>query len=176
MRAAVALRIFTLATALALIAVSVVLLLESARADAKPSVQLNVDQATPREVDETVQQAIARDYASAWQALATALANNNVAALNGNFIGFAQDKLTHRIQDQQQTGLKTRIVDRGHKVDAIFYSTDGAAIELRDTATLETEILEGNTVIHTDRAEVHFYVVMTGAEDRWKVRVLESTE
>jgi hypothetical protein len=145
-------------------------------ADVKPAVQLNVDHATPREVDDTVQQAIARDYASAWQALASALNNNNVAALNDNFIGFAQDKLTHRIHDQQQAGLKTRIIDRGHKVDAIFYSTDGAAIELRDTATLETEILEGNTVVHSDQAQVHFYVVMTGAEDRWKVRVLESTK
>jgi hypothetical protein len=169
-----ALRVLTFATALALIAVSVALLLGGVHADAKPAVQLNVDQSAPREVDDLVQQAIARDYASAWQALASALSSNNPGALNDNFVGFAQDKLTHRIQDQQQAGLKTRIVDRGHKVDAIFYSTDGAAIELRDTATLETEILEGNTVIHSDRAQVHFYVVMTGAEDRWKVRVMES--
>ena len=34
----------------------------------------------------------------------------------------------------------------------------------------------GATVLHTDRAELHFYVVMTGAEDRWKVRVMESAE
>jgi len=69
---------------------------------------------------------------------------------------------------------KTRIIDRGHRVEAVFYSTDGAAIELRDIATLDTEILDGNTVLHSDSAQVHFYVVMTGAEDRWKVRVLES--
>lgn len=183
-----ALRVLAFAAAIALLAVSFALLLwvspeskavapigvETVQADGKPSVQLNVDQATPREVDDTVQQAIARDYSSAWQALAVALKNNNPAALNDNFIGFAQEKLTHRIQGQQQAGLKTRIVDRGHKVDAIFYSTDGAAIELRDTATLDTEILEGNTVLHSDRAQVHFYLVMTGAEDRWKVRVLES--
>lgn len=173
---AVAVRVFAFVTALALIAVSVALLLETVQADARPSVQLSVDQATPREVDDTVQQAIARDYASAWKALGSALNNNNVAALNDNFIGFAQEKLAHRIQDQLQAGLKTRIVDRGHKVDAVFYSTDGAAIELRDTATLETQILEGNTVLHSDQAQVRFYVVMTGAEDRWKVRVLESQQ
>ena len=167
-------RALQFAVGIAVVLCAFMVLVERTHADAKPSVNLNVDQATPREVDENVQQAIARDYASAWQALAAALANNNPAALNDNFIGFAQDKLIQRIQDQQQSGLKTRIVDRGHQVDAVFYSTDGAAIELRDTATLETQILEGNTVIHTDRAQVHFYIVMTGAEDRWKVRVMES--
>src|SRR5215470_6362927 len=101
---AVVLRLFAVATALALIAVSVALLVQ---ANVKPPVQLNVDQATPREVDDPVQQAIARDYASAWQALASALNNNNATALNDNFVGFAQEKLTHRIQDQQQTGIKT---------------------------------------------------------------------
>ena len=159
-----------------IVAGCVLVFLESTHADAKPSVQLNVNQATPREVDDTVEQAIARDYASAWQALASALNNNNVAGLNDNFVGFAQDKLTRRIHEQQQAGLQTRIVDRGHKVDAIFYSTDGSAIELRDTATLETEILEGGTVIHSDQSQVHFYVILTGAEDRWKVRVMESRE
>jgi len=65
-------------------------------------------------------------------------------------------------------------VDRGHKVEAIFYSLDGSAMELHDQAILETQILDGNTVIHSDRAAIQYYVVMTGAEDRWKVRVLES--
>jgi hypothetical protein len=31
-------------------------------------------------------------------------------------------------------------------------------------------------VIYSDHAQVHYYAVMTGAEDRWKVRVLESAE
>jgi hypothetical protein len=169
-------RAVNIAIGLAMLAVSTIVFLERTHADSRPSVQLNVDQATPREVDDTVQQAIMRDYASAWQALASALNNNNAGALSDNFVGFAQENLLHRIQDQQQAGLKTRIVDRGHKLEALFYSTDGAAIELRDTATLETEILEGNTVIHSDRAQVRFYVVMTGAEDRWKVRVLGAGE
>ena len=169
-------RALELAVALVIVLCAAMLFVGRTHAEAKPSVRLNVERAAPREVDDTVQQAIARDYASAWQALAAALAANHPAALNDNFIGFAQDKLLRRIQDQQRAGLTTRIVDHGHQVEAIFYSIDGAAMELRDTATLETEILEGNTVIHSDRTEVHFYVVMTGAEDRWKVRVLESAE
>lgn len=141
----------------------------------KPLVQLNVERAVPRDVDDSVRQAIVRDYSSAWQAFNTALADNNPGVLNDSFIGFALDKLTQRVKDQQGNGLRTRLVDRGHQVQAIFYSLDGSAIELRDQATLETEILDGNTVIYSDRAKIQFYAVMTGAEDRWKVRVLESS-
>ena len=149
-------------------------LLQAAAANPKPKVELDVDHAVPRDVDDAVRQAIIRDYSSAWLAIGAALADNNVSPLNDNFIGFALDKLTQRVTDQQHAGLKTRLTDRGHKVDAIFYSLDGSAIELRDTVTIDTQVVDGNTVLHSDRAEIHYYVVMTGAEDRWKVRVLES--
>jgi hypothetical protein len=162
---------FTIVLALALWASMV---LPQGTQNTKPAVQLNVDHATPREVSDTVQQALVRDYSAAWQSLATALADNNAGALNDTFIGYAQDQLTQRIKDQQQAGLRTHIVDRGHNVEAVFYSTEGAAIELRDTATLETQILDGETVIHSERAQVRYYVIMTGAEDRWKVRVMEN--
>ena len=145
-------------------------------ADTKPAIQINVDNAAPRQVDDSVQQAIARDYSAAWQSLESALANNNAGALKEDFIGFALDKLTQRVKDQRQAGLRTRIVDRGHKVDAIFYSIDGSAIELKDMVTLDTEILDGDTVLHSDRAQIQYFAIMTGAEDRWKVRVLESAE
>jgi hypothetical protein len=145
---------------------------QSTSADARPVVELGVEHTVPRAVNETVQQAVKRDYASAWQALETALANNNTAALNDNFVGFAQDHLARRIQDQRQTGLSTRIVDLGHRVEAVFYSPEGAAIELEDSATLETQILDGDTVIHSERTHIRYYAILTGAEDRWKVRVL----
>ena len=150
-------------------------LLKHILADTKPSVQLEVKNAQPREVEDVTQNAIVRDYTLAWQAISTALANNSLQPLNDNFAGFALDKLTQRVKDQKQNGLTTRIVDHGHKVDAIFYSPDGAAIELRDTASIETQVLDGGTVIHSDQAQIQYYAVMTGAEDRWKVRVLEST-
>lgn len=163
-------------TAGLVMAISVSLLIERTRADARPAIELRLAQSVPRAVDETVQQAVVRDYSAAWQALHVALVNNNAAALNDNFVGFALNKLARRVQDQQQAGLKTSIVDRGHKVDVVFYSPDGAAIELSDTATFDTEILDGKTVIHSDRAQIHYFAVMTGAEDRWKVRVLESAK
>jgi len=150
-------------------------LLKHIFADTKPAVQLNVKNAQPREVEDVTQNAIVRDYTLAWQAIGTALANNTLQPLNENFAGFALYKFTQRVKDQKQSGLTTRIIDHGHKVDAIFYSPDGAAIELKDTASIETQVLDGSTVIHSDQAQIHYYAVMTGAEDRWKVRVLEST-
>ena|SRR5215831_10187228 len=151
-------------------------LLEKVLADNRPAIQINVERAAPRRVDDNVQQAIVRDYSAAWQSLASALATNNDSALKDDFIGYALDKLTQRVKDQRQSGLTTRIVDRGHQVEAIFYSQDGSAMQLRDRATLETEILEGATVIHTERTQLTYYVIMTGAEDRWKVRVLDNAE
>jgi hypothetical protein len=167
-------RILILTLGVALAISGAVPLLQRILADGKPSVQLNVKNAQPREVEDVTQNAILRDYTLAWQALSTALANNTLQPLNENFSGFALDKLVQRVKDQKEHGLTTRIIDRGHKVEALFYSPDGAAIELKDTATIETQVLDGGTVIHSDQAQIQYYAVMTGAEDRWKVRVLES--
>lgn len=162
------------AVATALAACVAVPLLMWAFADSKPSVQLNADNARPRQVEEVTQNAILRDYTLAWQAMNTALANNTTAPLNDNFVGFALEKLTQRVKDQQHQGLKTRIIDGGHQVDAIFYSKDGSAIELRDTADIETQVLDGSTIIHSDKGQIQYLAVMTGAADRWQIRVLES--
>lgn len=168
-------RILILTTGVVLAISGAVPLLKHIFADTKPAVQLNVKNAQPREVEDVTQNAIVRDYTLAWQAISTSLANNTLQPLNENFAGFALDKFTQRVKDQKQNGLTTRIIDHGHKVDAIFYSQDGAAIELKDTASIETQVLDGGTVIHSDQSQIHYYAVMTGAEDRWKVRVLEST-
>lgn len=168
-------RILILLCGVALAISGAVPLLQRIFADTKPAVQLTTDHAQPRQLEDITQKAILRDYTAAWQAIATALENNTLQPLNENFSGFALDKLTQRVKDQKQHGLNTRIIDHGHKVDAIFYSPDGAAIELKDTASIETQVLDGGKVIHSDQAQIHYYAVMTGAEDRWKVRVLESS-
>jgi hypothetical protein len=167
-------RILVLSVGVALALSGVVPLLIRALADAKPSIEVNFDNTGPRQVEDTTQKAIVRDYSAAWQAIAAALANNNQAPLRQNFAGFALDQLTQRVKDQQSNGVKTRIIDHGHKVEAIFYSKDGSAMQLRDTASIETQVLEGDTVIHSDQAQIQYYAVMTSAEDRWKLRVLES--
>lgn len=168
-------RILVLMCGLALAVSGGVPLLNRIFADTKPEVQLTVKDAQPRDVEDVTQTAIQRDYTAAWQGISTALANNTLKPLNDNFSGFALEKLTQRVKDQKQQGITTRIIDHGHKVNAIFYSQDGSAIELKDTATIETQVLAGGKIIHSDQAQIHYYAVMTGAEDRWKVRVLESS-
>lgn len=169
------LRILILTCGIALAVSGGAPLLKRILADTKPAVQLTTNNAQPRDVEDVTENSVRRDYTAAWQALSTALANNTLQPLNDNFSGFALDKLTQRVKDQKELGLSTRIIDRGHKVDAIFYSPDGSAIELKDTASIETQVLDGGKVIHSDQAQIHYYAVMTGAEDRWKVRVLESS-
>src|ERR1700749_1635520 len=169
-------RILVLTAGVAIALSGAVPLLKHIFADTKPVVQLNVKNVQPRELEDVTQNAILRDYTLAWQAIGNSLANNSLQPLNENFSGFALDQLSQRVKDQKEHGLTTRIIDHGHKVDAIFYSPDGAAIELKDTASIETQVLDGGTVIHSDQAQIKYYAVMTGAEDRWNVRVLESAQ
>lgn len=168
------LRLFFLTLSIVALICCAVPALRKILADSKPNVQLNAENAAPRELEDVTQRAVTRDYTLAWQALSTALANNSTAPLKDNFVGFALDKLTQRVKDQQEHGLKTRILDHGHHVDAIFYSRDGSAVQLRDTANLEIQVLDGSTVLHSEQTKVQYLAVMTGAADRWQVRVLES--
>jgi hypothetical protein len=138
-----------------------------------PKVEINSASAKPRQLEDTTEIAIPRDYAVAWTALATALNENRVDALDAGFVGIARQKLGKAIQDQKQAGLRRRYTDRGHKLEAIFYSPEGSAMQLRDTAQLDVEILDGNTVIHREQITQPYLVLMTVAESSWKVRVLE---
>ena len=168
-------RILILSLGLTLAISGAVPLLTRILADTKPNIAVNFDNAGPREVEDTTRNAIVRDYSLAWQAITSALANNNPAPLRQNFVGFALDQFVQRVKDQQSAGIKTRIIDHGHKVDAIFYSKDGSAMQLRDTASIETQVLDGDKVIHSDQSQIEYYAIMTSAEDRWKLRVLESS-
>ncbi|HEV3042057.1 MAG TPA: hypothetical protein VHA33_30130 [Candidatus Angelobacter sp.] len=167
-------RLLVLSLGVALAISGAVPLLMRTFADSKPSIEVNFDNTGPREVEDTTQKAIVRDYTSAWQAMATALSNNDTSSLRQNLVGFALDQLTQRVKDQQSSGVKSKIIDHGHKVDAIFYSKDGSAMQLHDTVNVETQVLEGNTVIHSEQSQIQYYAIMTSAEDRWKLRVLES--
>jgi len=175
-RAAALVRIVVFGAGVAIMLSGAVPLAKRILADTKPAVHVDVSNAAPREVEDSTQEAVLRDYTAAWKGLSTALAHNSLAPLNENFTGFALNTLTARVKEQQHNGLSTRIIDHGHKIEAVFYSPDGSAIELKDTASLETQILDGSSIIHSDQAQVHYYAVLTGAEDRWKVRVLESTK
>jgi hypothetical protein len=146
---------------------------DSVFAASVPSVAINVAKAGPRPVEDTTQKAVARDYASAWQAMADALDQNRADLLGANFAGTANDKLMATIQAQGRTGLHQRIIDRGHTVDAVFYSSEGSAMELHDTARLRLQLMDGDKIVHSEDATLHYVVLLTPAENSWKVRVLE---
>ena len=103
-----------------------------------------------------------------------ALDQNRADLLSANFIGTANDKLTATIQQQTKAGLHQHIMDKGHKVEAVFYSPEGSAMELHDTARLQIDVMDGGKVVHSENATVHYVALLTAAENSWKVRVLEA--
>lgn len=138
-----------------------------------PTVELNASAAQPRQLEDVTEKAITRDYANAWKIMETALNENRTDQLGGGFAGIAQDKLEKRIEGQRASNLRTRIIDRGHKLEAIFYSPEGSALQVRDTAQLEIEYLDGSSVVHREQVTQKYLALLTVGEDRWKVRVLE---
>jgi hypothetical protein len=164
----------TLAIVTALAVFSPVQQIRSAFAATAPAVSLSVQNAAPRAVEDTTQKAIARDYATAWQAMTEALEQNRADLLAANFVGSANDTLTATIDAQRQSGLHQRIVDEGHTVDAVFYSPEGSAMEMHDTAQLQIQLLDGVNVIHSEDTTVHYVALLTAAENSWKIRVLQA--
>ncbi len=138
-----------------------------------PAVNLEVQNASPRQVEDATEKAVARDYAAAWQAMSEALDQNRSDLLGANFIGTADDKLVETIKQQKQAGLHRRYVDRGHKVQATFYSSEGSAMELHDTAQLQVQLLDGDKVVASQDVTAHYVVLMTAAENSWKIRVIQ---
>jgi len=140
---------------------------------ALPAVHLEADGLAPRPIEELTGTTIARDYALAWRYLVEALESNRSGRIDEEFVGFAKDRLTQRISEQKHAGLHVRIVDHGHHLKAVFYSTDGTAMQLLDQAQLEIQTFDGNKLIDTQNVAHKYVVLMTPGADRWYVRELE---
>lgn len=138
-----------------------------------PKVQLNADNAAGRPVEELTRASVARDYAKAWQSLARAMDQNRADLIDNDFVGIAEEKFAAAVADQAKAGLRTRYVDHGHKLDVLFYSPEGLSIELRDTAQLERQVLDGDKVVFSEQVTAHYISLMTPTEVRWKVRLLQ---
>lgn len=141
-----------------------------------PTVQLNADNVAPRPIEDRTGEVIPRDYARAWQTMTAALEQNRSDLLDGYFTGFAKENLAKLISDQKRTGVQVRYVDHGHKLDAIFYAPAGDAMQLRDQARLEIQILDDGKLIHSEQVSQSYLVLMTPGADRWLIRDLETTE
>ncbi len=138
-----------------------------------PQVRLATEGVAPRALEDTTQQAIVRDYAKAWQALSTAREQNRIDVLESAFVGTARNDIEQAVREQQKSGLRVRYVDRGHKLQAMFYSQEGSALQLRDTAAIETQVLDGDTIVDSRTSTINYVVLMTPAADHWQVRMLQ---
>ena len=141
---------------------------------ALPRVELTADNIGPRHMEDLTSKSVPRDYALAWQSLAQALEENRRDLLNGYFTGLAKEKLTQKIADQRKNGLHLRYEDRGHKLAGLFYSPSGDAMQLRDDAALQIQVVDGDKVIQTEQLTLRYMVLMTPGADRWLVRDLET--
>ena len=141
-----------------------------------PRVQLNADDVGPRQIEDLTSKSVPRDYALAWQTMEQALKENRSDLLDGYFTGFEKEELSERVKSQIKSGLETRYTDRGHKLDAIFYAPAGDAMELRDRAQLDVEILDGGKVIYEEPVNLEYIVIMTPGADRWLVRRMQAVE
>lgn len=142
-------------------------------AAATGAVQIDASHAQPRQVEDATIQHIQRDYGKAWQVLSQALSENRTEVLNGSFVGIAKDKLTQAVNEQKQEGLHRKYIDKGHKLEVVFYSVDGSALQLRDTAQVEIQLLDGDKVLHTENETLHYLALLTPTENSWQVRVLD---
>lgn len=138
-----------------------------------PEVRLDASHAAPRDVEDQTQQAVIRDYGVAWQSLERALEENRADLLAANFVGYAQERWSATVNAQRLGGLSRRVKDHGHNLEVLFYSVDGSAIQMRDTAQLEVQYLDSGKVIRSEKFTAHYITLLTPAENSWKVRILQ---
>jgi hypothetical protein len=129
--------------------------------------------AAPRAMEDTTAVAIQRDYAHAWRSLVSALEANRADLLDENFTGGARQQWQDAIHAQQRNGLSRRIIDHGHQMRVTFYSPDGSAVEAVDAADLEIEYREGDKLLSSERIQARYLVLLTPAENSWKLRILQ---
>jgi hypothetical protein len=139
-----------------------------------PRVTLSAGSLAPRPIEQRTGTAVAHDYAQAWHDLAICLDENRTDLLDDHFAGEAKRQLALRVADQKTSHLRTRYVDGGHKVKAIFYSVDGGEMQLLDEAQLEIRVVDGDKLISTSTSTQKYIVLMTPGSDRWYVRFLQS--
>jgi hypothetical protein len=138
-----------------------------------PEVHLDANGLSPRPIEELTGTTIARHYALAWRDLALDLESDQADGLGDEFVGFAKDRLTQRINEQKQTGMHVRIVDHGHYLKAVFYSIDGTAMQLIDRVQLEIQTFDGDKLVNTQNSPHDYMVLITPGSDRWYVRDLQ---
>jgi len=137
-------------------------------------VRLDASQIEPRGLEQLTGQAIVKTYSNAWKNMEAALEEKRPDLIEESFVGYAHDKLLAQVQEQKRNGLSTRYIDHGHQVSATFYSPEGSAVQLQDTAQFEIQLLDGGKVASSQKLTRKYIAVVTVVEDSWKVRVLDA--
>jgi len=145
----------------------------SGAAQSAPQVHLDANGLAPRPIEELTATTITRHYGLAWNELALALESNRSNRLSEEFVGTAKDRLARRVVEQSRSGIHVRIVDHGHQLRAVFYSTDGTVMQLVDRAQLEIQTFDGSRLLDATSSPHDYLVLMTPGADRWYVRNLE---
>jgi hypothetical protein len=127
-----------------------------------------------RPLQEQTATAAVRNYLEAWESLETALGQNRVDVLDRDFVGTAKDKLSDTVQQQGADGIRTNYQDLVHNIKIVFYSPEGLSLELTDDVEYEVQILDHDKSVATKKMKARYLVVMTPAETRWRVRVLQA--
>ena len=128
----------------------------------------------PRQLQEQTATGVVRDYMQAWQSLSAALEQNSADLLNADFVGTAKDKLAETIHAEAALDIRTRYQDRAHDVQIVFYSPEGLSIELIDTVDYDVQVFDHDKQVTTQQVRQRYIVVMTPAEVRWRVRVMQT--
>lgn len=129
---------------------------------------------TPRPLQEQTRSAAVRDYLDAWRTMGTALNQNNVAALDRDFVGTAHDRLAETIQQQSAAGIHTSYQDKSHDITIAFYSPEGLSLQMIDNVEYDIQVSEHDKVLTTQHVRARYIVVMTPAEVKWRVRVFQA--
>jgi len=144
---------------------------------ARAQVTVHVEPAhldSPRELAAQTEQGVIRDYLESWRTLQAALDQNNPGLLDRDFVGAAKDRLAETIQLQTGAGIHTRYEDRSHNLQIAFYSPEGLSIQLIDMVDYDVQVFDKDKQISTQQVHARYVVVMTPAEVRWRVRILQA--
>jgi hypothetical protein len=151
------------------------IILASGLAAAQPDVTVDTSQLKgPRSLEDQTKAAAIRDYLESWQGMNEAFQQDQPGLLEEDFIGAAKDKLADAIDEQVKAGIHTRYQDRTHHIQFLFYSPEGLSIELIDDAEYDVQVLDHDKAIATVPVSARYIVVLTPAEVRWKVRVMQA--
>jgi len=151
------------------------ILLATGMVSAQPEVTVDTSQLKgPRPLEDQTKAAAIRDYLQSWQGMNEAFEQDQPNLLDEDFIGTAKDNLADAIDEQAKAGVQTRYQDRVHHIQFLFYSPEGLSIELIDDAEYDVQVLDHDKPVSTVPVSARYIVVLTPAEVRWKVRVMQA--